>query len=410
MVRIATHPELNRMGYASRAMELLGEYYEGKVTNLSESEPVQPSITVDDDSIHTLQTEKLHPRRHLPPLLTALSDRAAEPLHWLGVSYGITQDLYNFWAKSKMAPVYLRLTPNDTTGEHTCIMVKAQEGSALQTVSNADWTGSFSQDFRHRFVNLLAFQFKSFPVSLALGFLMPYGKEPQAPPEGRVGLKEVQQQFSEFDVRRLESYSRNLVDYHLVLDLVPPLARLYFLGKLDLSLSYTQAAILLGVGLQHKSVTELEQELEIQSGQILALFNKAVKKMTMFMRGLEETEVKAAIEQDLSGKKQQMALTATKLNQLKTPLSHELAEGQDKVIKQMKDKQKKLLDSLNLNEFSIGGTDEDWNSVLGDQDATRAGAVSLKKDPASAVASKKRNRSKVPKSSGGGGGKKTKPK
>jgi N-acetyltransferase 10 len=31
-----------------------------------------------------------------------------------------------------------------------------------------------------------------------------------------------------FDLKRLESYSKNLVDFHLVMDLVPAIARLYF--------------------------------------------------------------------------------------------------------------------------------------------------------------------------------------
>lgn len=32
------------------------------------------------------------------------------------------------------------------------------------------------------------------------------------------------------DVHRLEMYSNNLADYHLIVDLLPALARFYFLG------------------------------------------------------------------------------------------------------------------------------------------------------------------------------------
>jgi N-acetyltransferase 10 len=32
VVRIATHPDLPRMGYATRALDLLTEYYQGKMT------------------------------------------------------------------------------------------------------------------------------------------------------------------------------------------------------------------------------------------------------------------------------------------------------------------------------------------------------------------------------------------
>ena len=65
--------------------------------------------------------------------------------------------------------------------------------------------------------------------------------------------------ISLFDFKRLESYSQNLVDFHLIMDLVPTIARLYFniLPQGVLSLSPVQAAILTGLGLQFKSIDDL---------------------------------------------------------------------------------------------------------------------------------------------------------
>lgn len=34
-----------------------------------------------------------------------------------------------------------------------------------------------------------------------------------------------------YDLKRLESYKKNLVDYHLILDLLPTLARTFFLRR-----------------------------------------------------------------------------------------------------------------------------------------------------------------------------------
>lgn len=39
-----------------------------------------------------------------------------------------------------------------------------------------------------------------------------------------------------------------------------------------------QQAILLGVGLQHKSIEELQNELNLNSQQILAIFNRIMRK------------------------------------------------------------------------------------------------------------------------------------
>jgi len=48
--------------------------------------------------------------------------------------------------------------------------------------------------------------------------------------------------LTKYDVKRLEMYSNNLVDYHLIMDLVPALARLYFLNHMgDTHLSAVQS-------------------------------------------------------------------------------------------------------------------------------------------------------------------------
>jgi len=42
-----------------------------------------------------------------------------------------------------------------------------------------------------------------------------------------------------FDLKRLESYAKNLVDFHLVLDLIPTVAKLYFSKQAVVPLSFT---------------------------------------------------------------------------------------------------------------------------------------------------------------------------
>lgn len=65
--------------------------------------------------------------------------------------------------------------------------------------------------------------------------------------------------FTPFDLKRLESYAQNLLDYHVILDLLPMVAMLYFEKRLgEVRLSATQSSILLGIGLQRKSVEEVE--------------------------------------------------------------------------------------------------------------------------------------------------------
>ncbi len=58
-----------------------------------------------------LLEERLKPRKDLPPLLQALSERRPEALDYLGVSFGLTASLLKFWKAAGYAPVYLRQTP-----------------------------------------------------------------------------------------------------------------------------------------------------------------------------------------------------------------------------------------------------------------------------------------------------------
>jgi hypothetical protein len=62
-----------------------------------------------------------------------------------------------------------------------------------------------------------------------------------------------------YDLKRLDAYSKNIIDYHAVIDLVPVLSNFVFGDGLSesLTLSAAQFCILLGVGLQFKTLEEI---------------------------------------------------------------------------------------------------------------------------------------------------------
>ena len=110
----------------------------------------------------------------------------------------------------------------------------------------------------------------------------------------------LEQQITIFDLKRLESYAKNLVDFHLIMDLVPTLAKLYFLILPEgaVSLSYVQAATFTGMGLQFKTIDQLTKELNLQANQLLPLFNKAIRKFTKFIKEVFEYEIKEEVNRD----------------------------------------------------------------------------------------------------------------
>lgn len=125
-----------------RAVELLQRYYEGQLSSLDEDE--QPAAHKQQGSRQQqrtaaaapgesqLLTEQVKPRTGLPPLLVNLAERPPEPLHYLGVSYGLTQQLYGFWRRAGFQPVYLRQSASEVTGEHTVVMLRPLNAPGLE--------------------------------------------------------------------------------------------------------------------------------------------------------------------------------------------------------------------------------------------------------------------------------------
>ena len=167
IVRIATHPNYQSMGYGSRALELLQKYYEMKIPNINDH------CIITDDKIKTIEEEEvslleenIKPRKNLPPLLSKLSQRKPEKLDYLGVSYGLTQPLLKFWRKAGFTPVYISQVANNLTGEHTTIMIKPLKHDENEDEST--WLRAFYSDFRRRLVNLLGYDFRAFSSSKCL--------------------------------------------------------------------------------------------------------------------------------------------------------------------------------------------------------------------------------------------------
>ncbi|KAI8926506.1 GNAT acetyltransferase 2-domain-containing protein [Entophlyctis helioformis] len=433
VVRIATHPDYIGMGYGARALEQLEAYYRGEIQSLSEVSTQVPTeiprlsdAELSKSSLHTDRISVRDPAK-MPPLLLKLSERPlTEELNWLGVSFGITDQLHRFWKRSGYTPVYLRQTANDLTGEHTCIMLKQLDSSA-STGSSATWLSDFSWDFRRRFIELLSYQFRSFSPVLVLsvleaasgaaklrgGVVSSNGNSSNNKLSAvRSGLSalavnnatEVERRYTPYDLKRLDSYTQNLLDYHVIMDLVPSLTQLYALDMLTgtsdgidaVKMSAVQAAIMVAIGLQKKTVEDVERDLGLPVSQILALFGKSVRKMSAYLEAVVERNVRAQVNSTLTTTKapalkmdkktaktedadadvdadandaEQATSGVRDINDeeawdpVSTPLEDDLAEAGDAVMAEYRDRQREMINTLNLNSYAIGGDEEDWSKV-----------------------------------------------
>ncbi|KAF3358929.1 hypothetical protein VdG1_02491 [Verticillium dahliae VDG1] len=363
VVRIATNPEYMGMGYGSKALQLLTDFYEGKFTSLNEEDIVmEDTITrVTDEELENANlledNIKIRDINKMPPLFAKLSEKKPELLDYIGVSYGLTQELHKFWKRATFAPVYLRQTANDLTGEHTCVMLRP-----LENGGDRSWVGAFSRDFHKRFLSLLSYQFRSFSAVMALSIdesanLGAKLDEQEPAPLNKTDLDRL---VSPFDLKRLESYANNMLDYHVILDLIPTISNLYFTGRLksDIRLTGVQQAILLAIGEQRKDLDVISTELSLPSQQLLAMFIKILRKVTAHFTAL---------------------VSKARFQPLETTLDDELEEGGDEVLQTLRKKQRELIDSLPLDEYEIEGDAPAWQEA----------EAQVAKGPASTVVSVK---------------------
>ncbi|TKS73604.1 RNA cytidine acetyltransferase [Collichthys lucidus] len=364
VVRIAVNPDYQGMGYGSRALQLLQMYYEGKFPTMDESTLSNQNVitSVSSEAVSLLE-EVITPRKELPPLLLKLSERRAERLDYLGVSYGLTAQLLKFWKKAGYTPVYLRQTPNDLTGEHSCVMLK--ELNTEDAPEQSQWLSAFWKDFRRRFLSLLSYQFGNFHPSLALTILQDKKSKEEM---STLSSSELAALFSPYDLKRLELYSRSMVDYHLIMDLIPTVARVFFLKQLGgVSLSAAQCALLLGVGLQHKSVEQLEKEIELPSSQLMGLFNRLIRKIVQVFTNIQEKAIEAemATTKDVS-----LEPTVRSLNDDLSEAAKEFEEKHKQDVEKVKE--------MDLEEYKIRGHEDEWDQVL--KKAGSTAIVSIKSD------------------------------
>ncbi|KAK6924169.1 putative tRNA binding domain [Dillenia turbinata] len=331
IVRIATHPSAMRSGYGSMAVELLTRYFEGQLTAISEIEETTveaPPVKITEvaEKVSLLE-ENISPRANLPPLLVNLRERQPEKLHYMGVSFGLTLDLFRFWNKHKFLPFYIGQIPSTVTGEHTCMVLKPLNNDDVEVSESDEW-GFFSPfyqgycilelslgikifinmhfdcsdnlypispDFRKRFSRLLASSFRQMEYKLAMSILdakKSLSNANSTSPSSNGYLTDI---LSPYDMKRLESYTNNLADFHMILDLVPDIAQQYFQERIPVTLSPAQASVLLCIGLQHHKISYIEGSMKLERQQILSLFIKVMKKFHKYFEGLASKEMDSTL-------------------------------------------------------------------------------------------------------------------
>lgn len=159
-----------------------------------------------------------------------------------------------------------------------------------------------------------------------------------------------------FDLKRLDSYASNTLDYHVILDLLPTIATFFFDKRFakDVSLSPVQSSILLGLGLQRKSIEDVSVELALPVNQALALFIKSIRKLSATLQAVQKKSISDEMPAERESKdvvrKSGLAGATADWKALDQTLEQELEEAGDEEQKRMKDMKRAMIDSLDLDQ------------------------------------------------------------
>lgn len=395
IVRIAVHPSVQSMGYGSRAVELLYRFYNGELVSLANEDRDDSS---DESSVDEQETEEesldgrdspkrekgirgetIAPRKELPPLLLPLTEVESPRLDWIGTSFGLTLPLQKFWTRAGMQMLYLRQTKNELTGEHSSIMVRSLSKTSEV---NDTWLSAFVGDTRRRFISLLGGSFRDMEIRLAISVLEKMSEDTSKSNQEMIGANELGYLLTPHDLKRLEMYGRNLCDHHLITDLLPVASRLYFTGRFGSSfkLSSVQAAILCGIGVQNRTVDSLTNELGLPSNQLLAMFNKAVRKISIALNDIVEQKEKEALLGGKDRMKAQQAVEGMRDVAAETLEEDAAAAAKDVMTSLQNEKQlpQAVVKDDSLMQYAIKGTDEQWEKALDGKTLNEAGTIQIR--------------------------------
>ena len=134
-------------------------------------------------------------------------------------------------------------------------------------------------------------------------------------------------------------------------------------------LSSLQAALLCGIGLQYKTVDFLTSELALPSNQVLAMFNKGIRKISLALNGIvEESERAAMLGGDAMRKAEKKA--AKMKNVTQKTLEEDAEEGAQAAMATLKGQSlpSSIAQDDDIMQYAVRGTDEEWSKALEGKD------------------------------------------
>eukprot|EP00792_Barthelona_sp_PAP020_P004976 TRINITY_DN2437_c0_g1_i1.p1 TRINITY_DN2437_c0_g1~~TRINITY_DN2437_c0_g1_i1.p1 ORF type:complete len:1010 (-),score=304.74 TRINITY_DN2437_c0_g1_i1:205-3210(-) len=341
VIRIATNPLVQGMGYGKQALSCLQKYYNREYINPDLLKQYEDHLSMKLDDSESLRIPKI--KGSLPPIFIPLSASNPPLLDWLGVSFGLTEQLYRFWFKSGYRTIYIRQKRTETTGEHTCIMLRpvANQGETSADEFNEQWIKRFSKDFNNRFEELLAYHFNHLTPELSTALLVNNGMFDDDSKNRKLEKEELDELISILDQERIQNFAEtnSKQNFDQVFHTIPTLAKLWLHKRLSIKLNPTKMIILVAIAFQKLSVDEISEKVSKQS-KLSGLNYEAIKTLIhgIFKKFHEEIH---SINEEFIGKDiKKIKKVQLNLNAMKEIEDELNTEEQQEVIVEHKENKK----------------------------------------------------------------------
>lgn len=273
IVRIATHPDLQSMGYGTRAIKNLLVFARKKKKNFK---------YIDQENKKVLFPHSRQVYEHSPQMLVNLESRVPPILDYISVSFGLTLPLVSFWKKNGFLMVLIRPFLGKVCNEHTSVMIKSLSFSKDDF---SGWNLAYKAEFLKQFVNFLGLKFEKMSSFLVYNILE----------ISFIGRKKINKRdkflkklFSPLDYRRFYFFSTiGSKDFISIFYLFPTISKLYFFRFFPKNLFSTSEAILLiSIGLQFKNVETIKSELFFKTENFSTIVNNIMKKVYVSLKAI----------------------------------------------------------------------------------------------------------------------------
>ena len=263
VIRISTQPDIQDMGYGTRALELLKNFC-----------IIKKRFSKDNNHLKKNSNEFKNNNRIYSALFIDLEERDQPLIDYLGVSFSISSKLLCFWLKNGFSVIILKPRKELYWKHNICIMIKL---FSVRNNENVYWLNFFKKAFLKEFLLLCSTDFKTLPTNMVFNIME----------SAKLSCKKksLTKYVSSLDLKRIITFSKeSIISYKIIKYLIPIVSRIClwdFLEKKILDLF--ELLLLVSMGFQTKSLTEVRIEFDIKKHNLIRILRDIFIKFVKFL-------------------------------------------------------------------------------------------------------------------------------